>query len=415
MNQAIIVFLCLTVFYGVAAAQSRPENAWWNNGWHFRAPVHVRNASPETENLPIKVCVDFSRLLAIIGKSGAFDEKSIRIISAYNNKELAFNWQKSERFDSVSNASGTIVWNQEKPGIMQDNLYYIYFDIGGNGSKESADVSYLPSDNLLKNPGFEEWNENKPLFWNGGGTYGIDKENKLFDGSSINIKSGGFFSQYVPESPKDALAASVYVKTIPRAGKNIEGEAIMHLVAFTVQKKFIENVRGISLRKTSSGWEKMEIICELPPATAYVSVHIFVNGKNISAWFDNVYLNKLNTEKVTQIELKDGSELVADTSGICFNAKTDKNYYELSDHLAWIKTDIPSSAEYGIKIDLLQAGKILRSRNVIANEKKNVPFDISGLQSGNYVFRIFVQDQRHKILSSYLCPFSKFSGPFDIE
>lgn len=400
---------------------------WWNNDWHFRVPVQSPVISSEIKDFPVKVKVNFSRLLGLIGKKGVFDEKSIRIIDPQGNEDaIIFDWVPAPSYDAIDNASGTLVWyfpDMDKCG--RQKLYYIYFDIVENGPKNALPVqSDLPSNNFIKNPGFEQWNNNVPLCWSAASVptkmaYETDKEFKRHGESSIRMTMGGFYSQKIPAAPGDCITASVYAKIKPKAGKNIDGTAIMHIVALNDQKKFISNVRGITLSRENPSWEKMEMLCSLPPKTAYAIIHLFVIGKNINAWFDDVVVQRLNIKEAKQIEcINDIASISKQVIDGGLDIELDRKYYELCEKYAFIKINsLPlissKQNEYMFKLELLKDGTVLKSEIVKDISEKIIPFEISSLPDGDYVFKVSLLDQKMEMLCSNLCAFSRFRGPFD--
>jgi hypothetical protein len=390
---------------------------WWNDNWHFRIPVQTLDICSEAKDFPIKVNINFTKLLKLIGKKGVFDENSLRVIPLKSNKTIACKWHPDRAYDAAGNACGTLVWHS----LDKNKLYYIYFDIIENGPKNAISVQgILPSDNLIKNPGFEKWDENSPLFWSKcGKSLFRDRSSKQQGDSAIRITKGGVFSEKIPINQADCIKASVYVKIAPELGENIKGKAMMHLVAFSDEKKFIANVRGVALDQESPAWKKMDIICSLPPGTAYIAVHLFVLGKNVNAWFDNTVVKQINIKEAKQIECIDdiASNARPAVDG-CLNIAIDKSYYEIRDKYAFIKiTSFPQAPfdpnKCSLKIELFKEGKMLRTKTAEDIKREIIPFEISSLSEGDYVFRVSLLDPDMKILCSGMCSFNKLRGPFD--
>jgi hypothetical protein len=122
----------------------RPLNPWWNSSWQCRILVGVNAGNYSRTNEPIEYNINFTSVLAALGKTGvAFDSNSVRVIE-YSGLgdmigEVPSQFDKAAGYNATTNASGTIVWIMS--GTTPANTirhYYIYFDTAENPKSPPA-------------------------------------------------------------------------------------------------------------------------------------------------------------------------------------------------------------------------------------------------------------------------------------
>ncbi|MGA9115311.1 MAG: FlgD immunoglobulin-like domain containing protein [Bacteroidota bacterium] len=118
----------------VQAAQPLP---WWNPLWSFRIPLEVRANGFERVEKPVEVPLNFSVALASLGAGGRFNPASLRLIEvdsghAILDTSVAVQFNRSEGYDSASNASGTLVFLLTGvTGPSAARYFQVYFDTLG--------------------------------------------------------------------------------------------------------------------------------------------------------------------------------------------------------------------------------------------------------------------------------------------
>ena len=115
---------------------------WWNKSWTYRIPIKIDKDGSGTENI-VKVTINFTDELRILGDAAPFDNNSIRIIE-YNTttgsvltdkggKGYSYSYQESSSYDAATNAVVTLEWMID--GKINDGevkYFYIYFDTTDN-------------------------------------------------------------------------------------------------------------------------------------------------------------------------------------------------------------------------------------------------------------------------------------------
>ncbi|MBI4650534.1 hypothetical protein HY745_04465 [Candidatus Desantisbacteria bacterium] len=143
---------------------------WWNPDWYYRIPIKIESGNYERKDSPIEMNISFTEILNNIGKTGTFDENSIRIIE-YDSigniiKEIPYQFNKVTDYNAVINAGIEAVWIMD--GITPIGVtrhYVLYFDILENGAKEIPDYGVISAV--------------------------LDNTNKYFKTSGVRIKWGG--------------------------------------------------------------------------------------------------------------------------------------------------------------------------------------------------------------------------------
>ncbi len=129
-----LLFTVLTCLLIPSAWADRAVPVWFDAAWHYRVPLTLPAAT--AVNSTVVVNVDFNALIAQMGISGTFDERSPRVVRP--GGALATIQEYNERvyngvLDAASNGRGEVRF------IAQDaaaaGTYYVYFDIVANGAK----------------------------------------------------------------------------------------------------------------------------------------------------------------------------------------------------------------------------------------------------------------------------------------
>lgn len=172
------------------------------------------------------------------------------------------------------------------------------------------------SENLIKNPGFEEENGSVPLYWSlfvqpQEGSFGkIDKKIFYSGKNSIFLNNTNAY----PKEPINNWSQKLFLNTSQKKEVNFEGwiktENVFKsyfLIQFWKQNpaRIIDNKKTEILSGTN-GWKKVTEKIKIPEETDFVVLRCVIEGKG-SAWFDDVLLEyseeqsdeiKRNTEKI---------------------------------------------------------------------------------------------------------------------
>lgn len=120
---------------------------WWDNGWDYRVPVTVGADGHARKNKPVDVKVNFTTVLNSLGKTGALDPNSIRVVEVDENDnviddEVVSQFDPEATYNASTNALGTVIFIMEgNTGANQSRRYHIYFDVTG---KNFAPPAYTP-------------------------------------------------------------------------------------------------------------------------------------------------------------------------------------------------------------------------------------------------------------------------------
>ncbi len=165
------------------------DGAWWDSGWDYRLKVSVAAAGTARQNKPAEANVNFTQVLNALGKSGAVDPNSVRVVevNAGGNvidANVPLQFDKASDFNANSKAAGTVVW------IMKGNTaagatrhYHIYFDVTSKGiPAPSVTPQVVLTDNVS--------DEGRSTFrvQTNAGTYFYDKKGAGF--TSLNDAQG---------------------------------------------------------------------------------------------------------------------------------------------------------------------------------------------------------------------------------
>lgn len=150
---------------------------WWDQSWHFKSPVEVEVGAA---GFTAEYQANFSLLAEVAGQAGAFDENSVRVVSAGN--EIPFVFVKSYGYDAAASAVGRLKWVVEPAQAGETKRRYdVYFDLVENGPKPARAYPDLekaskPRVNLFPNSGFDVRADGEAQGWQ---RYGAGYE---FDG-----------------------------------------------------------------------------------------------------------------------------------------------------------------------------------------------------------------------------------------
>lgn len=103
---------------------------WWNKNWHYRHFVSVEGSGN------VEVSINFTKLLNNLGVfSQSFENETLRIVEYspdgnFISEVLKYIFKESGSFDSVTSASGKLLW--QITGSSFEKFYCIYFDVSAN-------------------------------------------------------------------------------------------------------------------------------------------------------------------------------------------------------------------------------------------------------------------------------------------
>lgn len=115
-----------------------PAN-WWAGGRRFRVAVQAGAAGTERYDKPAEAQLNFTTLLAALGRSGPLDLNSLRVVEvdalgAILDDAVPFQFDPDADFDAATKARGTLVFLLT--GVTpadSTRTFHVYFDMVGNG------------------------------------------------------------------------------------------------------------------------------------------------------------------------------------------------------------------------------------------------------------------------------------------
>ncbi len=157
---AALLALAMCVLAAPARADLAAAPAWFNPAWHYRVPIAIPPAA--AVNSTIVANVNFNTLLTQLGINPAsvdFDESSPRLVrpngalvSVAEFNDRVFN----NALDAANNGQGEVRFLlQDAPAA---GVYYLYFDIVGNGAKPASTATPI-------NGNFEQSAGSVPTSW----------------------------------------------------------------------------------------------------------------------------------------------------------------------------------------------------------------------------------------------------------
>jgi hypothetical protein len=138
------VMVLLTIVSTIAQA----GGPWWNASWSYRVRVTAGANGFARFDKAAETTVNFTTLLSALGKSGALDENSLRVIETdaagtILNTAVPFQFDKASDFNASTKASGTmVILLGGTTGSSATRYFDIYFNETG-GSFSPASFSPL--------------------------------------------------------------------------------------------------------------------------------------------------------------------------------------------------------------------------------------------------------------------------------
>ncbi|MEE8400934.1 MAG: hypothetical protein V3R86_02115, partial [Candidatus Hydrothermarchaeaceae archaeon] len=167
---------------------------WWNSTWHYQVNVTINTSVYNRTDWPIEQDINFTQRLQDLGRVGAFDNNSVRVIE-YNStgsalSEIESQFDKGEKYDKNQNAYGKVVWLLNGTRQNDTLLYYqIYFDTEGGGAK--------PPPNYASTLAFYSFTEDSHL------NFGLNNSKiaiRVDTDRGINHTSGMYFAEVLGSS-----------------------------------------------------------------------------------------------------------------------------------------------------------------------------------------------------------------------
>lgn len=165
------------------------DGAWWDSGWDYRLKLSVAANGTARQNKPAEASVNFTQVLNALGKSGAVDPNSVRVVEVNGSgtvvdANIPFQFDKASDFNATSKAAGTVVWIMKgDTAAGATRHYHIYFDVTGKGiPAPSVSPQVVLTDNVS--------DEGRSTFrvQTNAGTYFYDKKGGGF--TSLNDAQG---------------------------------------------------------------------------------------------------------------------------------------------------------------------------------------------------------------------------------
>lgn len=129
----VVVFAALLLALAVPAGRTSANGGWWNAAWHYRVPVTVPAGSYARVDRPVEVSLNFTSLLAALGQSGAFDDRSIRVVEvngvgAVTDPAVPFQFERASDYNAATKARGTLVFIMKgTTAAGASRTYHVYF------------------------------------------------------------------------------------------------------------------------------------------------------------------------------------------------------------------------------------------------------------------------------------------------
>jgi hypothetical protein len=123
----------LLLLVGVAQA----GGPWWNSEWRYRVHVSVSANSQARYDRPAETAMNFTTILASLGKTGALNENSIRVVETdaggtIQNTAVPFQFDKDATYNASTSASGTLIFMLGGTTASSATRYFdVYFETNG--------------------------------------------------------------------------------------------------------------------------------------------------------------------------------------------------------------------------------------------------------------------------------------------
>ncbi len=129
---------------GLAGAQQPAPDAleagWWDADFEYRVLVTAGAAGYARQfDKPAEAALNFTQLLASLGKNGTFDPNSIRVIEVNGagnvlDANVPFQFDKATDYNAATKAAGTLTWLlTNSTALNATRRYHVYFDLVGEG------------------------------------------------------------------------------------------------------------------------------------------------------------------------------------------------------------------------------------------------------------------------------------------
>ena len=116
---------------------ARASNPWWNITWRYRVHIAVGANSSVRYDKPVETKINFTQLLTSLGRSGTYDENSLRVIETdavgtVLNTNVPFQFDKDATYNAATSASGELVilMTGATPGTSTRH-FDVYFETTG--------------------------------------------------------------------------------------------------------------------------------------------------------------------------------------------------------------------------------------------------------------------------------------------
>ena len=112
---------------------------WWDNNWDYRVEVTAAAAGFARKNKPAEFELNFTQLWSSLGKTGALDPNSIRVVEVDANDAVIdaavpFQFDQAGDYNATNKAAGTLVLIMEgNTAAGASRTYHVYFDVTGKG------------------------------------------------------------------------------------------------------------------------------------------------------------------------------------------------------------------------------------------------------------------------------------------
>lgn len=156
---------------------------WWNNDWDYRVEVTANAAGFARTDKPAEFDLNFTEIWASLGKTGALDPNSVRVVEVDANDNVIddtvpFQFDEATDFNATTKAAGTVVVIMEgNTAAGATRRYHVYFDVTGKGFTPPNVTPLITFNGSAVDEGFASYQMDTPV-----GTY------------FYHLKGGGFSS-----------------------------------------------------------------------------------------------------------------------------------------------------------------------------------------------------------------------------
>lgn len=135
---------------------------WYNDAWDYRVPLTIGAAGYARAAKPAEVEIDFTALLNDLGRGGALDLQSIRVIEVSArgrvlDDEVPFQFDPAADYEARSNARGMLIFLLTGEMAAADTRHYhVYFDTSGSFTPPPVAPLVTLTDNV-QDEGFDSY------------------------------------------------------------------------------------------------------------------------------------------------------------------------------------------------------------------------------------------------------------------